>query len=102
MLTYDQGKEMAWQKELTKRLSMEVFFADLHSPWQSGRNENKKGLIRSCLPKGDDRPIYSQAYLSRIAKALNDRPGAVLGLMTPAEAMTEEINKVRNGAAPET
>lgn len=101
-LTYDQGKEMARHKELTKRLSIEVFFADPHSPWQRGSNENMNGLIREYLPKGDDLSIYSQAYLNRIAKALNYRPRAVLGFMTPAEAMTEEINKLRTGVAPET
>lgn len=101
-LTYDQGKEMARHKELTRRLSIEVFFADPHSPWQRGSNENMNGLIREYLPKGDDLSIYSQAYLNRIAKALNYRPRAVLGFMTPAEAMTEEINKLRTGVAPET
>ncbi|WP_249641076.1 IS30 family transposase, partial [Cupriavidus sp. U2] len=31
-LTYDQGKEMAHHAELTRRVSIEVFFADPHSP----------------------------------------------------------------------
>jgi transposase, IS30 family len=101
-LTYDQGKEMARHKELSKRVSIEVFFADPHSPWQRPSNENMNGLIREYLPKGDDLSVYSQAYLNRIAKALNYRPRAVLGFMTPAEAMTEEINKLRNGVAPQT
>lgn len=101
-LTYDQGKEMARHKELTQRVSIEVFFADPHSPWQRPSNENMNGLIREYLPKGDDLSVYSQAYLNRIAKSLNYRPRAVLDFMTPAEAMAEEINKLRNGVAPQT
>lgn len=93
---------MVRHKELSKRVSIEVFFADLHSPWQRPSNENMNGLVREYLPKGDDLSVYSQAYLNRIAKALNYRPRAVLGFMTPAEAMTEEINKSRNGVAPQT
>lgn len=73
-LTDDQGKEMAHHAELTRRDSIEVFFADPHSPWQRPGNENMKGLVREYLPKGDDLSVFSQGYLNRVAKALNYRP----------------------------
>lgn len=37
-LTYDRGKEMAEHARLAQRLSIQVFFADPHAPWQRGTN----------------------------------------------------------------
>ena len=53
-LTFDHGKEMANHQELAKRLQIDVYCADLHSPWQLGITENISGLIRQFLPKGMD------------------------------------------------
>lgn len=39
-LTYDQGKEMAPDKKLAESTGLRIFLANLHSPWQRGRNEN--------------------------------------------------------------
>ena len=64
-LTYDPGKEMARQEELTRRLSLPVYFADLLSPWQRPTNENTNGLIRQYLPKGQDPPLRGVASSTR-------------------------------------
>ena len=101
-LTYDQGKEMARHEELARRVSIEVYFADPHSPWQRPSNENANGLIREYLPKGMDLSGVSQAQLNAIARRLNDRPRKVLGFKTPAEVFQQEILNLNHRVALQT
>ena len=88
-LTYDQGKEMAEHERLAQRLALQVFFADPHSPWQRGTNENTNGLLRQYLPKGTDLSGYTQRELNAIAHRLNTRPRTWLNFATPLEVFTQ-------------
>lgn len=88
-MTYDQGREMAMHKELSKRTGMAVYFCDPHSPWQRGSNENTNGLVRQYLPKGTDLSGFSQEQLDAIADQINNRPRKGLGVRSPLAVYRE-------------
>ena len=90
-MTYDRGKEMTYHDALTLRTGVAVYFADPHSPWQRGSNENTNGLLRQYLPKGTDLSIYSQDQLNQIALSLNTRPRKRHGFRTPLQVYNEHL-----------
>jgi IS30 family transposase len=90
-MTYDQGREMARHELLSKKLKLQVYFADPHSPWQRGTNENTNGLLRQYLPKSADLAALTQRELNAIAARLNNRPRQTLNWMTPNEAWKAQL-----------
>ena len=88
-LTYDRGKEMAEPERLAQRLTIRVFLADPHTPWQRGSHENTNGLLRQYLPKGTDLSGYTQRELNAIAHRLNTRPRKCLAFATPLEVYAQ-------------
>lgn len=89
-MTYDQGKEMTGHQQLTAETGIQVYFADPHSPWQRGINENTNGLLRQYLPKGSDLSVFSQKELDAIAWQLNTRPRKSMGFKCPAQLFTPD------------
>ena len=90
-LTWDRGKELSDHARFTVESGVKVFFADPHSPWQRGTNENTNGLLRQYFPKGTDLARWDLVELDAIAHTLNTRPRKTLGWKTPAEALDQRL-----------
>jgi IS30 family transposase len=75
--------------KVEKQTGLKIYFADPHSPWQRGTNENTNGLLRQYLPKGSDIGKVPTGHLDMIVAELNDRPRRCLKDRTP----TEEIDR---------
>lgn len=88
-LTYDRGSEMSKHRLFTERTNMKVYFADPHSPWQRGTNENTNGLIRQFFPKGMSFRNVSREEIKYVQDLLNGRPRQSLGYQTPYEMFSK-------------
>ena len=88
-LTYDRGSEMSRHKLFTEKTNMKVYFADPHSPWQRGTNENTNGLIRQFFPKGCSFRNVTREEMKHVQDLLNGRPRQSLGYHTPYEQFSQ-------------
>lgn len=84
-LTCDRGSEFADDKTLETHLKARVYFADPHSPWQRGCNENFNGLLRQFFPRQRDFSTITAQEVQAVEDQLNDRPRKRLGYLTPSE-----------------
>lgn len=97
-MTCDNGKEFALFKAIEQALGIATFFADPHSPWQRGANENTNGLLRQFFPKGTDFRNVTDAQVAEAEHLLNNRPRKRLNYRTPAEVMAEILSRHRGVA----
>jgi IS30 family transposase len=86
-LTWDQGNEMFHHQRIEQQTGVKIYFADAHSPWQRGTNENTNGLLRQYFPKSSDLGLVTDNRLREVTDELNDRPRECLDDRSPRQVM---------------
>ena len=89
-ITLDNGSEFAKFLEIEAQHQTTIYFADPHSPWQRGLNENTNGIIRFFFPKGTDLHAVSPDDIQRVATLINNRPRKCLGWLSPVEFISKK------------
>lgn len=101
-ITGDRGKEFARYADIERELNVPFYFADPHSPWQKGSNENTNGLLREYYPKRTDfsKVTQRELYWQGVYR-INSRPRKVLGWTTPQECFSREVRACARNLALE-
>lgn len=84
-ITPDRGKEFARYAVVAEALGVEFYFPPPYQPWQRGTNENTNGLLREFFPKHQDIAQYSDEYIEKCVRKMNNRPRKCLQWRTPYE-----------------
>lgn len=84
-ITFDNGNEFARFRDMERELNTIVYFADPHSPWQRGSNENINDLLRFFFPKKFNFLDVSQEEIDKVVSLINSRPRFCLDLLSPNE-----------------
>ena len=88
-ITLDNGSEFANFSMIEQNHHTTIYFADPHSPWQRGSNENINGLIRFFFPKGTNFHEVSDEHLKYVLAIINNRPRKCLGWLSPVEFLLQ-------------
>ena len=84
-ITFDNGNEFARFRDMEKVLGTTVYFADPHSPWQRGSNENINDVLRFFFPKKCDFLEITSEDIDRVVTMINNRPRVCLDFLSPNE-----------------
>lgn len=96
--TVDNGLEFAKHEELTKSLSLPVYFADPYASYQRGTNEHHNGVLRRYFPKGTDFLSITQQDVDDVVEEVNAKPRKCLHWDTPTEQFLRYTTERRGGA----
>ena len=89
-ITLDNGSEFADFLNIEADLNTTIYFADPHSPWQRGLNENTNDIIRFFFPKGTNFLNVSEEELQNVVHLINSRPRKCLGFLSPLEFLSKK------------
>lgn len=89
-ITLDNGSEFADFKGIEEDVNTTVYFADPHSPWQRGLNENTNDILRFFFPKGTDFSKISEEELISVVSLINNRPRKCLDYISPLEFVSRK------------
>ena len=89
-ITLDNGSEFADFKGIEEDLQTTIYFADPHSPWQRGLNENTNDILRFFFPKGTDFSLVSEDELLRVVRLINTRPRKCLDYLSPIDFISKK------------
>ena len=90
-ITFDQGPEFSRPDLLEQALGVQVYFANAHSPWERGTNENTNGLLRQFYSKERGLGDVTQSDVDRVTALLNMRPRACLHFCLPFESFFASV-----------
>ena len=86
-MTPDRGHEFAKYAEVSQSVhDVPFYFADPHSPWQRGTNENTNGLLRQYFPKGVSFDDVTDEEIAEAVNKLNHRPRKCLNWRSPTRS----------------
>jgi len=89
-ITLDNGSEFANFAQIEKNHKTTAYFADPHSPWQRGANENVNGLLRFFFPKGTNFHKVTDDEFEHVIALINNRPRKCLGWLSPLEFISSK------------
>ena len=89
-ITLDNGSEFASFTQIEANHKTTVYFADPHSPWQRGSNENINDLLRFFFPKGTNFHAVTDEEFDRAILLINNRPRKCLGWLSPMEFISSK------------
>lgn len=89
-ITLDNGSEFADFKGIEEDLNTTIYFADPHSPWQRGLNENTNDMLRFFFPKGTDFSKVTEDELLHVVNLINSRPRKCLNFLSPIEFLSKK------------
>ena len=97
-ITFDRGSEFAEDRRLERSLKAAIYFADPHSPWQRGCNENLNGLLPQYFPRSRDldhhhgRATSRRGSSQRQAQKEARLPNPKRGILQPQPHCTSTLN----------
>jgi IS30 family transposase len=90
-ITFDNGKEFAYHREIGKDLNAKTYFTRPYTSQDKGTVENRIGVIRRFFPKKTDLREVSEKRIKEVEKLLNYRPIRKFNYNNPIEVLNNKF-----------